>query len=72
MGAWTTTGCGLENTGDVWGSKGRVPETQGFRVSSFGDPLRQVFWPSVPGQLSREPDSGLRPELAGGLWGCAQ
>lgn len=54
------------------GSKGHVPETQGFLVLSFGDPLRQVVWPSAPGQLSKEPDSGLRPELAGGLWGCAQ
>lgn len=56
----------------MWGSKGRVPETQGFLVLSFGDPLRQVVWPSAAGQLSKEPDSGLRPELAGGLWGYAQ
>lgn len=50
------------------GSKGRVLETQGFPVLSSGDPLRQVVWPSFlfVGHPSKEPDSGLRPELA---WG---
>lgn len=28
----------MEGTGDVWGSKGRVLETQGFPVLSFGRP----------------------------------
>lgn len=53
----------------MWGSKGRVLETQGFPELSFGDPLKQVVWPSflLIGQPSKEPDSGLRPELALGL-----
>lgn len=44
------------------GQRGRVPETQGFPVLSFGDPLRQVDWLSLPlsGQPAKEPDSGLR------------
>lgn len=51
------------------GSKGRVLETQGFPVLSSGDPLRQVVWPSFlfVGHPSKEPDSGLRPELSLGL-----
>lgn len=48
------------------GSKGHIPETQGFLALSFGDPLRQVVWPSAPSQSSKEPDSDLRPELAVG------
>lgn len=51
------------------GSKGLVSETQGFPVLSFGDPQRQVVWLSflLSGQPSKEPDCGLRSELAVGL-----
>lgn len=45
VGVQTAPGGGLESASDVWGSKGRVLETQGFPVLSFGDPLRQIVWP---------------------------